>query len=311
MTPWWQVAEAPGGGVIPSALAGQITVAENAAVRSVRIAQAPADGTLMVAGRDTVVLARIEARLGAPQTVDVTTEVFVGDPGGPPDTLLGPVTGQVRLVPGDNDVVLPVGQAFVVPEGQVASANVSVTDPIGAGGDPTDNDRSTDTFQPSAVVTRPLSMVMLPVAVPGGAVSCATVARVASRTGAHAAAALPVAGVGSDPGLTVDLACSTLAVSSDDRAGANDALVSLDHLARLTARDVIVGVVPPGWLQDRVDGSVGLAAGGLRAVLIESTAPNEVLAHETAHTLGVRHLDDRARPASGCRRARRCRVSTG
>jgi hypothetical protein len=292
VTPWWQVDQTSG--VVPSALVGQITVAENASLRSVRIAQAPADGTKLVAGRDTVVMAGIDARLGAPQTVDVTTEVFAGDPGQPPDTIVGPVTEQVLLVPGENDVVLPVGQAFTVPEGKVVSANVSITDPVGPGGDPNDNDRSSDpAFEPQAVTTRPMSMVMLPIAVPGDALSCATVGRVAARTGSFAAAALPVAGSGSAPGLTIDLACSTVAAPSNDEVGALDALVSLDHLARVTARDVIVGVVPSGWLQTHAKGAVGIAAGGMRAVLIESTAPNEVLAHEVAHALGLEHVDGR------------------
>ncbi len=296
VTAWWEVSA--DGGALPTAMIGQITLAENVGVRSVAVVQAPVDGKLLVADRASVVLATIDARIAGPQTIDVTTEVTAEDPGGGIRTVVDLVTQQVKLVPGRNDVLLPVDDTFTIAEGERAVASVTVSEAIGPGGDPTDNVRaSAEDRIPTAKVTRSLSVIALPADVGGTDVGCAAAGRTARRMIDYASDAIPT---GSIDGA---LACNALPISGSSEQAQLEALATLDHLARLTAQDAVVAVVPGGWLQSFAGGAVGISVPSLRAVIVEATAPPETLAHELAHTLGILHKAQV--PAEGARVATR------
>ncbi len=283
-------------GAWPAVRAAQIVVGENASVRRVAIVQAPADGVRIVAGRKSVVLATVDAQLAEPQTVDVTTEVHATDAGGAQRTLVNAVTTPVRLVPGRNDLLLPVSATFVANANEAVDAIVSVVDPLGA--DPSydfDNVGQTSQTQPAtAVTTRPLKMIFVSAAVPNaGPVGCAGVGRAAERMATYVEDAVPV----SDAGVLSGIVCTEVPVTAQTEPGALELLADLDRLARLGGVDAIVAVVPDGWLQAAARGAVGAAATGLRGIIVESSAPSLVLAHEYAHTVGVEHTD--RIPASG------------
>jgi hypothetical protein len=290
-----------GGPVTVAARVGQIAAGRNASVQRVRVVQAPETAESLVTDRDTVVLARVDATVPGPYYATVTTEVFAsGGPGGDRDIVT--TTEQVRLVPGRNDLLLPDGATFRPEEGESVGAVVTVTDP--AGSDPAneaDNQRSAvdDVFPPSTATSRPLAVTVLPVDVVGGpTVACEVLARLTRRTVDFLTAAVPVA----REGVAENLSCASSGAAPTPRnePGVLQALTDLDLAARLTASDVVVGVVPPGWLQQAVGGAIGVAAAGLRAVVVESSAPSEVLAHEYAHTLGVDHTAART-PGPGAR----------
>lgn len=295
ITPWWQVSN--DAGALPNAMLGQITLAENVGVRSVTVAQAPADGSLLVAGRQSVVLATIDARLGGPQTIDVTTEVTAEHRiTGNVRTVLAPTVQQVKLVPGRNDVLLPVADTFTIDEFELASANVTVSEAIGPGGDPNDDFATSAADRiPEGREGRALKVIALPADVGGGGVSCASTGRAARRMASYASDAMPVAGDGID----LRLACNAVTIANQTEPALLDALAKLDHLARLTAQDVIVAMVPEGWLRNAADGAIGVAVPSLRAVIVEHTSPPEVLAHEIAHSFGVEHAA--GVPAEGVR----------
>ena len=63
-------------------LAAQVAVRPNAAVRKVTIVQAPADGRKLVADRQSVVQATIDAMINGPEVLDVTTTVIANASGG-------------------------------------------------------------------------------------------------------------------------------------------------------------------------------------------------------------------------------------
>lgn len=284
---------------------GQLAVRRNASVDQVRVGQAPEAADKLVTGRKTVVLARVDASVAAPYLASVTTEVFAsGGAGGDRDLVT--TTQQVRLVPGRNDLLLPDGATFQPAEGETVGATVTVTDPPGAHpADEVDNVRSAadDRFPPSASTTRALRVTVVPVAVAGaGRVSCAGLARVTRRMADFLAAAVPV----QQDGVNEDLSCATTgdAPVAQDGRGVLQALGALDLAARQSARDVMVGVVPDGWLSRAAGRAIGVAAPGLRAVLVENSAPSETLAHEYAHTVGLDHTPSRI-PAPGARVATR------
>jgi outer membrane protein OmpA-like peptidoglycan-associated protein len=285
--------------------AGPISVRRNAAVERVRVVQAPETASLLVTGRDTVVLARVDAAIGAPYLADVTTEVFAsGGPGGDRDILT--TTQQVRLVPGRNDLLLPDGATFRPEQGEAVGARVTVSDPAGAEpADEVDNARSAadDVSPPVAVDSRSVRVVVVPTDVAGAApLSCQGLGRFAQRMTDFLAAAAPVQQGGADVALSCT-ATGEAAVPQDER-GVLRALGALDLAARQTAADIVVGVVPDGWLSVAAGGAVGAAASGMRAVVVESSAPSETLVHEFAHTLGVGHTAGRV-PAPGARVASR------
>jgi hypothetical protein len=266
--------------------AAQVVISENVAVTSVRVVQAPSDGDRLVTGKATTVLARVDARLGGPMTLDVTTELVDEED---LSTILS-VTEPVLLRPGINDVLLP-STSFVVPDGATVFARVRVTDPPSspAGSDADNEFESTRQRLASPVVsTRPYSVVFLPVETDGGpATSCAQAASSAGRYVPFARDAMPVA----DDGLVAEVACNALTGLQPTDQGVMEALADLDRLARLTNRDVVVGVVPDGWLQSAIprNRAVGFAADRLRAVLVEASAERMVLVHEIGHVLGVGH----------------------
>jgi len=100
-----------------------------------------------------------------------------------------------------------------------------------------------------------------------------------------ASAAIPVAA----GGVSAHVWCSPGADATQDDAGVLDALAWADELARYTQVDAVVLVVPDGWLQTAAGGAIGVAVPGMRAVLVEKSAPMETLSHELAHTYGVMH----------------------
>src|SRR5262249_54414343 len=137
-----------------------------------------------------------------------------------------------------------------------------------------------------AVEGRPLTLEFV-AASPTGAsrVACEDVAAVASRQIGFARAAIPVA----SPGILASISCGELPPLDADEDSIMAYLRMLDWLARHSDVDVMVAVVPGGWLTSAAGGAVGVAANGLRAVIIEQSAPAMTTAHEVSHTFGVMH----------------------
>ena len=268
-------------------LAAQIAVRPNAAVRKVNIVQAPADATVMVAGRESLVQATIDAMISGPEELDVTTTVTASGAGGFTRELVPATTERIRFKQGRNVVLLPVGSTFAAEEGETVSATVEVSDPIGAlPGAEFDNLVSTTAVQqPAAVTTRPLHVMVGRAGTGGSTVSCQTTQGVAERMVAYAAAAMPVDAGGVDG----DLFCALQPELTQSEPGVLAGLAALDELARYAERDAIVLVVPNGWLRSALGGAVGAAVAGMRGVILEATAPPETMAHELAHVYGLDH----------------------
>lgn len=267
-------------------LAAPVVISENVAVTSARVVQAPLEGDRLVTGKATTVHARVDARLAGATTLAVTTELIDEED----LSTIMTVTEPVRLHPGINELLLP-SESFAVPEGTTVFARVRVTDPPGApAGSGADNViESTQHHLASPVVsTRPYSVVFLPVETDGGpATTCAQAAASAGRYVPFARDALPV----DDHGFVAEVACNAVRGLQPTDQGVMEALADLDRLARLTNRDVVVGIVPDGWLQSAIprNRAVGFAADRLRAVLVEASADRMVLVHEIGHVLGVGH----------------------
>lgn len=273
--------------------AAQLAVSPNLAVNAVHVVQAPTNEQYLIAGRKTVVLADIEATIEGPVDAQVYVNVSAStpsDPGAPPRSIVPGVTATVRLQPGMNHVILPEDQTFTLQPGEVPIAQVTVTDPTGA--DPAadlDNELIDDPVGDgrarSTVEGRPLTIGFTTPKLPSGAqVRCRDLSEIARRQLAFARAAIPVA----EPGISSELACGFFpSIDQATEAGVLAYLNDLDWFARYALYDVLVAVVPGGWLQTAAGGAVGAASPGGRAVIIEQSAPSFTLAHEVAHSFGV------------------------
>lgn len=268
----------------------------NATVRAVHLVQAPADGSRLVTNRKTGVLADLWSSVDGAWTARVTTSVTARADGNETQ-VLAPVTEDVVLFPGRNDVLLPVADTFSAPEGTTLVATVTVTDPAGAAEeDGADNELSTapGDFVPT-IATRPLKIAFVPLDFGGGTVGCGDIADAANTWVAWAQQLLPVP----DGGVLAELSClPELLAPTADPDGVATALAELDLLARESGLDSVVGIVPDGWLGGALgDGSVGRAGVTGRSVLLEQHAPETALAHELGHNLGLEHTEPT--PASG------------
>ncbi|HZI44723.1 MAG TPA: hypothetical protein VFD53_05860, partial [Ilumatobacter sp.] len=279
-------------------LAAQVAVRPNAAVRKVAIVQAPADGKKLVADRQSVVQATIDAMINGPETLDVTTTVIATMGDGSERELVPATTEQVMFKHGRNVVLLPVASTFAPVEGETVTAIVAVSDPIGAkASDDVDNLMSmSPTAGPEAVVTRPLRVIFGGADVGASSVSCQNVNGVAERMADYAAEAMPIDAAG----IQVGLFCGLRPALTHDEPGVLNGLALLDEQARRTTSDIAVLVVPDGWLISAAGGAVGVAVPGLRAVILEANAPAETLSHEIAHVFGVEHTQGLV-PAFGAR----------
>ena len=270
----------------------QLAVKPNVAVLTVEVMQAPRNERQLVADRDTVVVAILDATIEQPTTVTVDVQASVlpldpDDPNSPPGRPLVAASESVQLVPGLNRVILPTSQTFELFDGEEPTATVTVQDPEGADpADDIDNELTTDPNRSKiAVETRPLTVQMMTSPIPSGdIVSCANLSGIARKQTAFAREALPVAG----PRILAMLSCADFPPFLDSTENALIAYINmLDLLARQTLVDVMVSVVPDGWLQSVTGGAVGVAVPGRRAVIIEASAPKMVLAHEIAHSFGI------------------------
>jgi hypothetical protein len=272
-------------------LVAQLAVKPNVEVRTVEIMQAPRRERYLVTDRETTVLAILDATIDVPTDVTVQMQVTVegsgpDDPGRP----IASTTEEVRLEPGLNPVLLPAANTFELGPGEEPVATVTVIDPPGA--DPADNLDNTLSTDPDldkfAIETRPLVAQMITTPVSGGEVTCRGLSEVTRVQVAFANEVLPVSG----PGIFPLLACGDYPpIAVETEAGIIAYLNMLDALARRAQVDVIVSVVPGGWLRRVTDGAVGVAVPGRRAVMIEVTAPKMTLAHEIAHSFGVEHVE--------------------
>jgi hypothetical protein len=283
-------------------LIAQVGARPNAAVRSVRVVQAPDDARRMVAGRDTLVQATIDTTVGARTPLDVTTTVTAEDGDGNVRTLVPAITTTIEFDPGRTTLLLPQDAAFTAQPDERVEAIVEVQDPPGAlASDAFDNKESTPgDARPIASTTRPLRVLFGRAAVGDDTVPCLAVQSLAQRMTSYVAQALPV----DRDGVSVDLFCGLLTPVPRTSAGMHAALVEADEMARFATADMVVLVAPDGWLRAAFNGAVGAAAPGTRAAMVEETAPDMALAHEIAHTFGIRHTDDLV-PAHGARIDRR------
>lgn len=272
----------------------QLAIRPNAAVRAVSVVQAPTGGRFLVADRDALVSATIDAAIDQPVDLPVTVEVVTlpanpDDPNAPPGRpIMAATTTTIRIRPGINKVLLPATQPFRLAPGEKVSATVTVTDPPGASpADDVDNELATDdSVAKEAVETRPLTVEFMSPTTNAGRVSCSDLSEIARRQIGFAKAAMPLDSAGVLPMLS----CGELYPLQDNEPAILRYLGVLDWLARHSAVDVMVGVVPSGWLAGAAGGAVGVAAPGLRAALIEQSSPAMTLAHEVAHTFGIDHV---------------------
>ncbi len=274
-------------------LAAQLAVRPNAAVRAVAVVQAPTGGSFLVANRDAVVSATIDAAIPGPMDLAVSVDVVTvpadaSDPTAPPGRPVLAASTSVHLRPGLNKVILPTTGSFRLSPGELVRASVTVTDPPNASpADDVDNTLSTDgSITKEAIETRPLAIEFMSPTTSAGRVACSDLASIASRQIAFARAAMPL----DSTGIHSFLSCGELYPLQADEPSILRYLSLLDWLARHSDVDVMVGVVPSGWLSAAAGGAVGIAAPGLRATLIEQSSPSMTLAHEVAHTFGIDHV---------------------
>lgn len=273
-------------------LLAQLAVKPNVAVRTVEIMQAPRGERYLVTDRETTVLAILDATLDTPTEVTVNLQASVlgsGEPDDPGRPLFS-TSQQVLLQPGLNSVLLDAEQTFELQRGDQPVATVTVVDPDGADpADSLDNELSTDAENGKyAIETRPLVAQMLTTPVSTGEVTCTQLSAITRQQISFANEVLPVSG----PGVFPLLSCSEYPpVFEESEDGIVAYINMLDSLARRSHVDVMVSVVPGGWLKSITGGAVGVAVPGRRAVMIEATAPKMVLAHEIAHSFGVEHVE--------------------
>jgi hypothetical protein len=275
-----------------------VAIRPNAAVRQVHVVQAPTRGRTLVADRPSVVLATVDAALERNETVDVRTTVTATVPGGSPRTVLD-TTAPVALKPGLNRLILPAGETFTLQTGEVVEATVRVTDPLGADlVDSVDNERTSDvTEEKVAQESRALSVLFVTPPVEGApTVGCSDAAGLGQIQTAFARAAMPVTA----GGVTSKISCTALPTVAASRQGVLEVLAMANGIAHRGGLDIVAAVVPKGWLQAFEGGAVGIAAPGLRAVIIEAGSASMTLAHETSHTFGLGHVKP-PRPADGVR----------
>ena len=247
----------------------------------------------MVANRDAVVSATIDAAIPGPMDLPVSVDVVTvpadsSDPTAPPGRPVLAASTSVHLRPGLNKVILPTTGSFRLSPGEFVQASVTVTDPPNASpADDVDNTLSTDgSITKEAIETRPLAIEFMSPTTSAGRVACSDLASIASRQIAFARAAMPL----DSTGVRSYLSCGELYPLQADEPSILRYLTLLDWLARHSEVDVMVGVVPSGWLSTAAGGAVGIAAPGLRAALIEQSSPSMTLAHEVAHTFGIGHV---------------------
>ena len=288
------------GNFTTQALVAQVGVHPNVGVESVRIVQAPDDGSIMVAGRDSVVLAVIDADTVEDVTVDVTTAVSaIDDLTGAEQMLFLPVTEPIELHPGRNTLILPVDETFRPDEDSTVQARVTVTDPQGATADDA-VDNTGEASGPNAVrsvASREVNVAVGRLDLGAATVGCTTVGTLANKQVSFAGAAMPVrAGE-----VGASLFCQPIPGVEQSRDGIAALVVDLDEQARYAALDAVVAVVPAGWLSSTLDGAVGVSAAGLRGVIVEAGTPDHTLAHELTHSLGRSGHTSTAIEASGVR----------
>jgi hypothetical protein len=281
------------GQTLTAEVGGQIALRPNAAVRAVSVVQAPMGGRYLVAARPAVVSATIDAAIDAPMDLAVSVDVVTlppdsDDPDAPPGRPVLSDQMNIRVRPGINKVLLPSTGSFQLAPGERVSATVTLTDPPGAiSTDDVDNTLSTDdAAAKEAIETRPLTLEFVAPTTSAGRVACSDLSEIARRQTAFGRAAMPVDATG----LLTMLSCGELPPLEANEAAILQYLGVLDWLARHSGVDVMVGVVPSGWLSGAAGGAVGVAAAGLRAALIEQSSPAMTLAHEVAHTFGIDHV---------------------
>jgi hypothetical protein len=273
------------GSFTTQALVAQLGLHPNVAVDSVRVVQAPAEGSKVVADRDSYVLATVDAAVEAPVTVDITTTVSaIDDATGDEQMLFLPVTEAIELQPGPNHLLLPTDQPFRSAAGTTVLAVVTATDPLGATADDAwDNEAKAEGPHAVASVTsREMNVAFGRLDLGTATVGCPALGALASRQVSFAGAAMPVA----DGNMGASLFCQPIPAYNHSEAGIIDVLVDLDEQARYAALDAVVAVVPAGWLSSATDGAVGVSIAGLRAVMLEAGTPDHTLAHELTHSLG-------------------------
>jgi hypothetical protein len=273
------------GSFTTQALVAQLGLHPNVAVDSVRVVQAPAEGTKVVAARDSFVLATVDAAVEAPVSVDITTTVSaIDDATGDEQMLFLPVTEAVELQPGPNHLLLPTDQPFRSAAGTTVQAVVTATDPLGATADDAwDNEaRAEGPHAVASVASREVNVAYGRLDLGPATVGCPTVGTLASSQVSFAGAAMPVA----DGNMGASLFCQPIPAHAHSEAGVIELLIDLDEQARYAALDAVVAVVPAGWLSSATGGAVGVSAAGLRAVVLEAGSPDHTLAHELTHSLG-------------------------
>ncbi len=288
------------GGTGYDSLAGQAFMgAPDVAVDKVSIVQAPDDADRLVAGKATVVRARLFARLAAPTAVSVRVVVNGSD---------GVVHDQTtieQLRPGINDVILPSGSVLLPEAGDQWRAQVLVTDP----GDtaPDEGAESNDVGESIGMgveSTTPMTVLFAPAA--GSGATCADAVRVATKSVPYARAALPLPEQGLrasyggiDPSVIgAPFACPIVAADDQTLDGVTQMLHLNDRIARLAGVDAIVGIVPEGWLQDADPaadpwGMALIPSSGPpnRGAVLETGVFDNVLTHELTHLHGIDHTE--------------------
>ena len=279
-------------------LAAQVAVRPNAAVRKVAIVQAPADGKKLVADRQSVVQATIDAMINGPEALDVTTTVIANASDGSARDLVPATTEQITFKHGRNVVLLPVGSTFAPVEGETVIAIVEVSDPIGAtASDDVDNVVSMDpTKGPEAVVTRPLRVIFGSADVGVSSASCQTVNGVAERMADYAAEAMPLDAAG----IQVGLFCGLRPALTHDEPGVLNGLAARRTGAADDERHGCA-VVPDGWLSGRRPSHRRRRVRNTRSDRRGQLARGDVVARDRAHVRPPTHPGARA----DVRRARR------
>lgn len=281
----WHQIDVAGGGFRPVVRATRLGVRPNVAVREVDVVQAPSDATTMVADRPALVRAVLDATVAARTTIDVTTTVTAWDDAGEASTLLER-TEAVAVDPGQNVVLLPRAETFTAPDGSRVQARVEVNDPVGA----TPADEFDDVFQSGEVTsrqTRPLRLLVGTTAVKRGGVGCQDASGASERMVAFAREAMPIDAAG----IEAELFCGLDIATPTTEPAAVNLMLELEEIALYTGYDAVVVLVPGGVLQKATKGAVGIAARGVRSVVLEVSAPNFTLAHELSHMFGRGHSE--------------------
>jgi len=266
--------------------------APNLEVDKVEAVQNVDSPTFLVAGKSTTI--RVHVKNDFPDTKNVFVKLHTTTTlkaGGTDDQ----TTDTTALVPaGDSWIDLPAAKPLVISK-DADTFSATVTLDSGNAITESDENDNSGTTQLPVVDSRVLKVLYVPAGSSGAMGQCADVTATEDSSSQFITATFPVA----DADAHFRAFCEAQVTTTDDAAGVNSALSTLDAMARSEGYDAAVGVVPHGWLTKATGNPVAGAAllgsssaTGVPAAgaLVEAGYDGSLTAHELGHLFGLQHV---------------------